>query len=397
MKNPIWIAVGSIIIIMALVGTMYYFSSSASGNSEFQLEVNNLKASTEGKVSFQVSLNKGNSDTLDSVILNNTHYSWSDGSQEDPNILNGQTKQWSVDVGNLVNGSSINVIVETSKTSRSDNVIVEYPDSNETNYVYDNYGGVGLFNEGIHILATRQDPCMVLDSFSNVNDYWKMLIDYETTVATDQEFITILLSRGDKPTGGYSINIESFSWLESYPVKFRFNVNFTDPGEGLIVTEALTNPIVLVPIGKLSAGEYNIEVDITWFLENVDDQGNIYYTPILTFAPIIWKQSLTIESSEDQGSSTTFSLILNGNKAPPLTVNLDFTDGLTEEEAKQIAESSFIEALGEGVLRRLNTINYDNKQITAHYTWGYDENDLGHILDLKADLEALEINVDHCR
>ncbi|MEJ2280647.1 MAG: protease complex subunit PrcB family protein [Candidatus Bathyarchaeota archaeon] len=398
MKNPIWIAVVSMIIIVALVGSIYYFSSSSIlDNTEFQLEVDNLKASTEGKVSFAVSLNKGESDILDSVILNDTRYSWSDGSVEDPTILNGETKLWSIDIGNLVNGSSIQVVVETSKTTSDDKVIVKSPTSNEPNYVYDNYGGVGLFDEGIHILATSQDPCMMADDFLDISDYWKMLKENETTVATDQDFITILLSRGDKPTGGYSINIESFGWLESYPVKFRFRVNFTDPGEGMIVTEALTNPIVLVPIGKLSAGEYNIEVNVTWFIENVDEEGNIYYTPVMTFAPIIWKESLTIERTGDQVSSTTFSLILNGNTSPALTVNIDLTDGLTKEEAKQIVESSFIEALGDRVLRRLDNMNYDNKQITAHYTWGYDENDLGHILDIKANLEKLEINVDHCR
>ena len=398
MKNPIWIPVGSIFIIIVLVGTLYYFSfSSIPDNSEVQLEVDNLKASTEGKVSFLVSLNKGDSDILDSVVLNETRYSWSDGSIEDPTISKGETKRWSIDVGNLVNGTSIQVVVETSKTSRSDKVIVKSPAPNEPNYVYDNYGGVGLFDEGIHILATSQDPCNMSNDFSDVSDYWKFLKDNEATIATYQEFITILLSRGDKLTGGYLINIESFGWLESYPVKFRFNVNFTDPGEGLIVTEALTNPIVLVPIGKLSAGEYNIEVNVTMFIENVDEKGNTYYTPIMTFAPIIWKKSLTIASTEDHVSSTTFSVILNGNEAPALTINVDLTDGLTEEEARRIVESSFIEALGEGTLRRLDTMNFDNKHISAHYTWGYNEADLGHILNLEADLETLEININHCR
>lgn len=52
--------------------------------------------------------------------------------------------------------------------------------------------------------------------------------------------------------------------------------------------------------------------------------------------------------------------------------------------------------MGEEVLRRLDTITYDDEQISAHYTWGINETDMGHIFDLDADLSARQITITHC-
>jgi hypothetical protein len=404
MKHSIWIVVASLIIIGVLIGALYYFSypPAPSSSAELKLEVMDITASSNGQVSFNVFLIDGESGVLESVVLNDTHYSWSDGSSDSPTILKGESKHWSLDVGSLVNGSNIEVVVEAPPASGISNVTVNSsnvnePEPNESGYVYDSYGCVGLFDEGIHVLATSQDPRNLSGQFPIVNDYWEMLLEHETTQATEQDFITILLSRGDKSTGGYAIDIESFSWLESYPVKFRFNVNFTDPGEGVIVSEALTNPTVLVPIGKLTPGEYNIEVYVTMFVLNVNDKGETVYTPIMTFAPIVWTQTLTVSSTENHVSSTIFKVTLNGNESPDLTVQVDLSDGLTEAEAIQIAETAFIYSRGEEVLRQLDTITYNDQQIVAHYIWGYDENDMVHIFDLTADLVSLQLIISHCR
>jgi hypothetical protein len=95
--------------------------------------------------------------------------------------------------------------------------------------------------------------------------------------------------------------------------------------------------------------------------------------------------------------STTFKVTRNGGDAPELTVQIDVNDGLTEEEATCIAEAAFIQTMGEIVMRRLDILTFDDQQITAHYTWGYDENDMGHIFDLDADLQSLQITITHCR
>ncbi len=361
----------------------------------------NLSASANGKVSFNITLNEYESGVIEAVVVNGERYSWSDGSQENITILKDETKQWSMDIGSLQEAESIQVVVEATPEWGSANAMVESctPDGcNQTlpNYVYDYYGGVHLFREGIHVLATSQDPRTLVGEFEVANDFWKMLLESETLNATDQDFISILLSRGDKPTGGYNIQIESFSWLESYPVKFFFQVNFTDPGEGVEVTEAITNPLVLVPIGKLTPGEYNIEVPIVWYILSIDEEGNPIYTQIMTFAPLFWRQSFTINKTEDHTPSTIFEVILNGNEAPDLSVQVDLSDGLTEEETKKIVEAAFIQTMGEK-LHRLDTLIFDDNNITAHYTWGYDEKDMGHIFDLTADLTTPKIAIDHCR
>jgi hypothetical protein len=270
------------------------------------------------------------------------------------------------------------------------------PSNDPSDYLYELYGGVNLFSEGIHVIVTSQDPRTLIGGYNNVNDFWKMLLESETKRATDQNFVSIILSRGNKPTGGYRIQIENFAWLESYPVKFLFQVNFTDPGEDVIVTEAVTNPLVLVPIGKLTPGDYNVEVPIVQYILGFDDEGNPIYTPILTFAPVIWEETFTVYKMEDPLPSTTFEVFLNGNEAPDLTVEVDLSNGLSEEEAIKVTEAAFIQTMG-AKLHQLDRLTYDDKQIIAHYIWGYDETDMVHIFDFEADLTTLKITIDHCR
>ena len=109
-----------------------------------------------------------------------------------------------------------------------------------------------------------------------------------------ENFISIIIPRGDYPTGGYTIQVKSFSWLETYPTTFLFDVNFTDPGEGVIVTEAFTNPLVLVPIGNLSAGKYVVEAHIYRFILTYDASGKPVYTPVQTLVEEVWKESFEV-------------------------------------------------------------------------------------------------------
>ncbi|MCW4033995.1 MAG: protease complex subunit PrcB family protein [Candidatus Bathyarchaeota archaeon] len=402
-KHPIVIATVSLLTLAVLIGSIIYFSPPSNPQTpDILLNLDNLTASTDGQVSFNVTLDEAESATLESVKVNDTTYSWSDGSQENSTILKGETKQWSINIGTLLNGTNIQVTVEAPPKTTTKNTTVqsttdEPPSSDNPNYVYDQYGGVGLFPEGIHVIATSQDPTTLIQDYDIVNDYWTMLKQHETTTATDQDFISIILSRGDQNTGGYAINVESFGWLECYPPIFRFHVNITDPGEGLMVTQAITNPLVLAPITKLTPGEYHIEVHVTWFTENVDDQGNTYYTPIMTFAPIVWEQTLIITGNQEPDVQSCFGVTVNGNPAQNLTVQVDLTDGITETEAKQITNATFVQTMGNEVLYELDTIDFDETQITAHYTWGYDQNDMGHVFDLVADLQTMNISVTHCR
>jgi len=156
---------------------------------------------------------------------------------------------------------------------------------------YDHYGGVGLFERGIHIIATDKDPLSLIGS----DDFWRMLKDHATRQATTGDFVSILISRGEFATGGYQIQLKSFAWLESYPVVLSFAANFTDPGEGVPVTLALTNPTVLVPIGNLDAGRYVVEVHVQSFILTYDESGKPVYTPIETLIEEVWRLEFEVQ------------------------------------------------------------------------------------------------------
>jgi len=178
------------------------------------------------------------------------------------------------------------------------------PSTDVSKAIYDYYSGVGLFERGIHVIATDVDPAVLWNEaeYETVNDYWRSLEENETSKASTRDFISVIISRGDYPTGGYTIQVESFSMLETRPLDLppssptilRFDVNFTDPGEGVMVTEAFTNPLVLVPIGNLGAGKYVVEVHIGRFILTYDASGKPVYTLVQTLVEEVWKESFEI-------------------------------------------------------------------------------------------------------
>jgi hypothetical protein len=91
-----------------------------------------------------------------------------------------------------------------------------------------------------------------------------------------------------------------------------------------------------------------------------------------------------------------FKANVNGMREVDVLVRVDTDDGLTQEEAEQIAEATFTKIMGEEVLHQLDILTFDDTEVEAHYTWGLDENDMGHVFDMVADLTALVITVDHC-
>ena len=176
------------------------------------------------------------------------------------------------------------VFVRGGETSRLDFVV-----SGEI--VYDQAGGVGLFEEGIHVIATEGDPTAseVMAGYEILNDYWAMLKDSSTVNASSEDFVSVLISRGDFPTGGYLIQIKYWFWQQSYHTVFRFPVDFTDPGEGVPVTEAFTNPIALIPVGRLDPGLYVVRAHIDRFIMTFDGSGNPVYDPVETLVEEVWE------------------------------------------------------------------------------------------------------------
>ncbi len=166
-----------------------------------------------------------------------------------------------------------------------------YVGEHDTTYEY--YGGVGVFERGVHVIVTDQDPSLPTGEADG--DYWQALKEHEATAASPEDFISLIVSRGDYTTGGYTIQVKKFSWLESDPVKLRFEVNVTDPGEGVAVTEALTNPLVLIPLGRLDPGEYEVQVHVDAFILTFNEDGEPVYTQILTFREELWTATFTVE------------------------------------------------------------------------------------------------------
>ena len=105
-------------------------------------------------------------------------------------------------------------------------------------------------------------------------------------------------------------------------------------------------------------------------------------------------------TSEPENTTTTdltgFKVIVNEVQKLDILVRVDLVDGLTREEAEQIAEATFVQVKGEEVMRRLDSLTLDENSIEAHYTWGLDESDMGHFFDITVDIASRLITVAHC-
>ena len=116
----------------------------------------------------------------------------------------------------------------------------------------------------------------------------------------------------------------------------------------------------------------------------------------MTFKEEVWTETLRITSSQAPAVSTTFKVVVNTKPFPDLTVLVELSTGLTQEKAELLAKATFVHVKGEETLFRLDDLTFTDKEMTARFTWGVDENDMGHIFELTADLTTLQITVNHC-
>jgi len=109
------------------------------------------------------------------------------------------------------------------------------------------------------------------------------------------------------------------------------------------------------------------------------------------------KIGITVEGTGDTHADVTkFKAVVNGMRDVDVFVCVDISDGLTKKEAELIVGTTFIVVMGDYVTHRLDTLTFDDTQIEAHYTWGHNEIDMGHVFDMTADLTTLQIAVSHC-
>ena len=120
----------------------------------------------------------------------------------------------------------------------------------------------------------------------------------------------------------------------------------------------------------------------------------------VSFAAYAWAardEGARAEINQEAPSDVTeFKAVVNGMRSVDVFVCVNISDGLTKKEAELIVGTTFILVMGEYVTHRLDTLTFDDTQIEAHYTWGHDETDMGHVFDITADLTTLQITVSHC-
>jgi len=160
--------------------------------------------------------------------------------------------------------------------------------------------------------------------------------------------------------------------------------------EGATVTATIGDLEILFLLADQGNGDYQGTIDTS-----IVKQGT--YTIVVTaqkegYEPS--QSSLTVAVTCMH--VTEFRAVVNGMKSVDVRVCVDISDGVTEAEAELIVGTTFIVVMREYVTHRLDTLTFDDTQIEAHYTWGVDENDIGHVLDMTADLATLQITVDHC-
>lgn len=118
--------------------------------------------------------------------------------------------------------------------------------------------------------------------------------------------------------------------------------------------------------------------------------------PLVAYAWIEIDNDMSTIKDQAPSDVIEFEAVVNGVREINVFVCVNISDGLTEEEAVLITGTTFIQVKGEYVWRRLEILTFDDTGIEAHYVWGCDEGDLGHVFDVTVDLAALQIAVDHC-
>jgi hypothetical protein len=118
----------------------------------------------------------------------------------------------------------------------------------------------------------------------------------------------------------------------------------------------------------------------------------------VSFSIYVLTASEGVVAEKNQGFSSVTNMRANVNEMRnvDVLVSIDISDGLTEVEAKLIAELTFIQVMEQNVMHQLDTLTFNDTQITANYIWGYDENDMGHVFSMDVDLTTLRITVSHC-
>ena len=79
-----------------------------------------------------------------------------------------------------------------------------------------------------------------------------------------------------------------------------------------------------------------------------------------------------------------------------LDIPVVMDDRLTMEWRELAAERVFAGIMGDTV-HRLDGLSLGGSRMEASYTWGVNENDMGHFFDISGDVASCTLVVTHCR
>jgi hypothetical protein len=90
----------------------------------------------------------------------------------------------------------------------------------------------------------------------------------QTSTFSVDDALNFVVFRGVFSTGGYGIKINR---VVKQGNAFAVFATYTDPGKGMMVTQAFTQPTAIIPIGKLDKGNYSASLKVTREVE--DNEG----------------------------------------------------------------------------------------------------------------------------
>lgn len=92
-----------------------------------------------------------------------------------------------------------------------------------------------------------------------LNDIVVQQTPVKTTFASGDD-LNLVIFRGVFSTGGHGIAIDR---VERAGSTFIVYASYTDPGRGMMVTQAFTQPTAIIPIGELLEGSYEAKLKVT--------------------------------------------------------------------------------------------------------------------------------------
>jgi hypothetical protein len=94
----------------------------------------------------------------------------------------------------------------------------------------------------------------------------------QTTFSPEEE-INFVVFRGVFSTGGYGLEIQKVERQGNF---FFISARYIDPGSGMMVTHAFTQPTAIIPIGRLERGDYYVVLFVSQIRKTKEGDQIIY-------------------------------------------------------------------------------------------------------------------------